>query len=92
MNLKIKLWGQLKQKSGKDLLDVKIDGEECLLEAAIKTVADQEEAISSFLREEDGSLRHSTLVFVDEEQVSWDDETMLKDGMELTLMSPIAGG
>jgi len=90
MTVAIKLWGQLRNLAGEEQVSIEANG---ALEVVIKQLANQSnEKLASILLNEDGSCRHSTLVFINDEQVSWDESHTVNDGARLTLMSPIAGG
>ena len=92
MAISIKLWGQLRNLAGEELVSVE-SGQEQTLEAVVKQLAEQSnEKLSSILLNDNGECRHSTLVFINDVQVSWDDTHVVNDGAKLTLMSPIAGG
>jgi len=90
MAVTVKLWGQLRNLAGQEEVNVNCHGS---LELIIKELAEQSnEKLSAILLNEDGTCRHSTLVFINDVQVSWDDDHQVDDGAKITLMSPIAGG
>ena len=50
------------------------------------------EQLTTLLLDETGTPRSSTLVFVGEEQVDWDNPPELTDSSKVTLLAPLAGG
>ena len=50
------------------------------------------EDVRGFLTTPEGELRPSILLFLGDRQVRWSVPTPLKDGDQLLLLSPIAGG
>lgn len=50
------------------------------------------ERLTALLLDDAGKPRSSTLVFVGEEQVSWDNPPRLTDSANVTLLAPLAGG
>ena len=71
------------------------------LEVAAGTTAEQliarlaerhGEPLRGFLFDDSGRLRPTVLVFVGDEQVVWGDARPLTDGVEVGLLSAIAGG
>jgi len=62
------------------------------VEDAIRSLVDSHAALKDLLINDDGTCRKSILVFVNGAQRAWDTENALEEGVEITLMSPIAGG
>lgn len=91
MQIKIKLWGQLKQVSGKSAIDLNMLNNSNLSDV-VREIAKTEETIASFLINENGDTIKSTLAFVNNTQISWENGDVLEDGTTVTLMTPIAGG
>ena len=73
---------------------------ECIEMADGTTVQDLVRAIAKahggrlaeLLLDEAGALRGSALLFVGDDQAEWDEVCPLRDGVTITLMSPLAGG
>ena len=89
--IRVSLWGQLKLLAQTDSVSLAIS-EPYTVEDAIRNLADSYAGLKGLLINDDGTWRKSILVFVDGVQWSWDTEVILKDGADVTLMSPIAGG
>ena len=90
-NLRVSLWGQLKLLAQTDSVNLDIT-EPYTIKNAIRTLADSRAALRDLLLSDDGTSCRSILVFVDGVQWPCDTENSLEQGMEVTLMSPIAGG
>jgi len=89
--VRVSLWGQLKLLAQADSVELGIS-EPYTIKNAIRSLADSREALRDLLVSDDGSRCRSVLVFVDGVQWPCDTENALEEGMEITLMSPIAGG
>lgn len=89
--IRVSLWGQLKLLAQTDSVNLDIT-EPYTIKHAIHTLADSRETLRDLLLSDDGSRCRSILVFVDGVQWPCDTENSLEEGMEVTLMSPIAGG
>ena len=50
------------------------------------------DGVRSLLMNGAGELRDSVLLFVGDEQATWQSRRQLRDGDEVTLLSPMAGG
>ncbi len=90
LRIRISLWGQLKLALRSDSLEFDLP-EPYTTDHAIRSLADSFSSLKDLLLEE-GQVRASILVFANGMQVSEGDDRVLTDGVELTLMSPIAGG
>jgi molybdopterin converting factor small subunit len=90
LRIRISLWGQLKLTLRSDSLELDLS-EPYTTNHAIQGLADSFPLLRDLLLDE-GQVRASILVFANSIQVSEGDDPVLIDGMELTLMSPIAGG
>jgi len=91
IKIKIALWGQLKAAVQTDAVELEV-GQPYTLENALQTLVDAAPALKGMLTGEDGRLRQSILAFVNGVQLAWHQDHALRDGTEMTLMSPIAGG
>jgi molybdopterin converting factor small subunit len=89
--VRVSLWGQLKLLAQADSVDLSIS-EPYTIKNAFRCLADSHEALRDLLVSDGGTRCSSILVFVDGVQWPCDAEKSLEEGMEITLMSPIAGG
>ena len=89
--IRVSLWGQLKLLAQADSVNLAV-AEPTTVDDVIRSLVDSFDALKGLLINNDGTCRKSILVFVDGVQWSWDTEGILKDGADVTLMSPIAGG
>ncbi len=91
VNIKMKLWGQLKKVAKVATIDLKTESKD--LEGIIKDLTKIQNAeLAKLLLNDDGSCRHSILGFENDVQIDWNKELNIKDGDIISLMSPIAGG
>jgi molybdopterin converting factor small subunit len=90
LRTRISFWGQLKLAIQTDSIELDLP-EPYTTNHAIKEVADSFPPLKDLLLDDD-QVRASILVFANGIQVHEGDDGVLTDGMELTLMSPIAGG
>lgn len=90
MKITLKLWGQLKQAAGSSAIIVEAE-EGSTVEALVYEAAKQNPGkLAELMVNSEETVRKSNLVFVHGAQQDWSFE--VSDGMEITLMSPIAGG
>ena len=89
MSIEIKLWGQVRILCGQEKLQVDHSGD---LEALLQLIAVDQTAIAPFIVNDDGSANQSTLIFINGTQCDRQNSPLLKDGDQVTIMSPIAGG
>ena len=87
MNLKVKLWGQLKHLTGCEFVEIEAGN----VEEVVKNLAAQHSEISHFLVSGD-EPNSSILVFINDTQHVWGNPGELKENDSITIMSPIAGG
>ncbi len=90
LKIRMSLWGQLKLAVQSDSIQLDLP-EPYTTHHAIQNLADSYPSLKGLLLD-GGQVRASILVFANGIQVSQGDDRVLTEGMELTLMSPIAGG
>ena len=90
LKIKVLLWGQLKLAIQTDSVELDLP-EPYTTPHAVRTLAHAFPPLKDLLLDED-QARASILMFVNGTQVLEGEDSVLADGMELTLMSPIAGG
>ena len=89
--IRVLLWGQLKLLAQTDSVSLELS-EPYTVENAIRRLADAHAGLKDLLIGDDGACRQSILVFINGAQWAWGSESLLDEGAEMTLMSPIAGG
>ena len=87
MQLKVKLWGQLKHLTGCEFVEVEAEN----IDDAVTSLAAKYSEISQFLISGD-KPNSSILVFINDTQHVWGSDGQLQENDSVTLMSPIAGG
>lgn len=92
MNISIEYFGQLQHIAG-----VKGESVELADGTDVKTLVAQlaerwGERFKDFVFGEDGQLRRSIPVVVNDRQIAYGEEVQLKDGAKVMILSPIAGG
>ena len=92
MKVTINYFGQLRQKAG-----VESESLECSEEAAlVEVVAERAEHFGADFKkivlDEDGQIRRSIIALLNGGSVDKESAVSLKDGDEITLIPPIAGG
>jgi len=90
MKVNIKLWGQLKQLTNKEVCNVSLNDNK--VESLIQQLALDEKSIAHFLVNSSNEPSSSTLVFINGQQHVWGTTLIVKESDDITLMSPIAGG
>ncbi len=85
---KVKLWGQLKHLTGHEYVDVT---NAASIDELIFKLSKEKSEISHFLIA-DEKPNPSILVFINDEQHVWGNESTLSPNASITIMSPIAGG
>ncbi|EDM28639.1 hypothetical protein LNTAR_08719 [Lentisphaera araneosa HTCC2155] len=91
MNYKIKLWGQLKQKAGKEFIHME-SIEELNIQDIVLRICEMEPSLSEVLLKSSSSIHPSILIFVNDNQYEHDKQSPIKKSDPITFMSPIAGG
>jgi molybdopterin converting factor small subunit len=89
MNIEVRYLAQLRPAAGRGAETVEApDG--CTVAALLRLLAGRGERLRAVLLDQQGDVRATILAFVGEEQAERD--RVLRDGDEVTLMTPIAGG
>ena len=90
--ISVRYMAQLKQAAGAACEEIVLPAP-CPVRDLLLALTDRHGApLRSLLLDAGGSLQPTILVFVGDEQVSANDGPPLKDGVVVTLLSPIAGG
>lgn len=92
MKIKLRYTAQLK-----DVAKVGVDAMELEEGSGIQTllpllIAKYDKAFGAILFDKEGNYRNSNLLVVNQSQVNYEENTPLKDGDQVTIMSPISGG
>lgn len=92
MNITVEYTAQLKRAAGQARETFEL-GDDCSLVGLIDAIADRHgDELSRMLKSADGTPQSTIVPFVGDEQVRWDAESVLRDGVSVTLLSPISGG
>lgn len=91
MRIIVKYSAQLRQMAGTACEELELSTN-CELAGALERLVEQRTALRPFLFDSTGGLRPSLLLCLGAEQVQPARCRPLKDGDELSLLSPIAGG
>ncbi|MFO0929019.1 MAG: MoaD/ThiS family protein [Gemmataceae bacterium] len=89
MNVAVRYLAQLRQAAGRSTETVAVDAG-CTVAGLVAALAGRTPALRPVLLDSAGAPRRGLLVFVGDRQASGDER--LTDGVEVTLMTPIAGG
>ena len=92
MKINLRYTAQLKDvaKVGTDEIELgENDGIQVLLDCLVKKY---DKAFGAILFDKDGNYRNSNLIVINQSQVNYAEDSLLKDGDKVTIMSPISGG
>lgn len=92
MKIKLRYTAQLKDvaKVGTDEVELKEnDGIQTLLD---RLVEKYDKAFGAILFDNKGNYRNSNLIVINQSQVNYAENSLLKNGDKVTIMSPISGG
>lgn len=89
MNVVVRYLAQLRQIAGRPVDNLALPAS-CTVGQLVARVAESSEGLRRVLLDDSGELRSTILVFVGDEQAGKD--RPLKDGDDVILMTPIAGG
>lgn len=92
MQIDVQYMSQLKKAAGVPQETLEVDGPCTVQQILTESVCSRRTRLSDTIREEDGSFRDILLVFVGDKQVDLATPFDLRDGDEMTIMFPIAGG
>ena len=92
MNIKLRYTAQLKDvaKLGTDEIELKEkEGIQILLN---RLVEKYDKAFGAILFDKEGNYRNSNLIVLNRAQVNYEEDSLLRDGDQVAIMSPISGG
>lgn len=92
MNIRVLLWGQIKQKAATGRMEWDAPEGEALDEAVRRIAGELGGEAAGILLTEDGGIHPSVLISHNGAHVRDPAQVKLSDGDEVSLMSPIAGG
>ncbi|WP_223549108.1 MoaD/ThiS family protein [Aestuariivivens sp. NBU2969] len=92
ISIKLKFTAQLKDRAGVDSDVILINEKDTLQDLIRELPKTYGSDFGAVLFEESGVYRHSNLIVVNQNQVRYEENIKMKDGMEIMLMSPISGG
>lgn len=92
MVVTVEYTAQLKRAAGKAREEFELDDSGTLLDL-INAIADRHgDELARMLKSADGAPQTTVIPFVGDDQVRWDAASVLRDGVAVTLLSPISGG
>ncbi|MDA0807038.1 MAG: MoaD/ThiS family protein [Planctomycetota bacterium] len=92
MVVTVEYTAQLKRAAGKSREDFELDDSDTLVDL-VNVIADRHgDELSRLLKTADGNPQSTVIPFVGDDQVRWDAADVLRDGVTVTLLSPISGG
>lgn len=92
MNIKLRYTAQLKDvaKLGTDEIELKEnEGIQFLLNCLVKRY---DKGFGAILFDKEGNYRNSNLIVLNQAQVNYEEDSLLRDGDQVAIMSPISGG
>ncbi len=92
MKITVNYSAQLKQVTGVTTESIELEAPCSLQELVLRLVSDRGVALRHLLIEPHGNLRNSILAIVNDDQVHWQTLIQLKEGDDITFLSPLAGG
>ncbi len=91
MRVKVGYMAQIKAKAGTGSEEIELP-ESASLADLVRHITNKHDALNDLLQDEEGTLRPTILVFVNDSQVDQGMSTTLHDGDDVSFLSPIAGG
>lgn len=92
MVVTVEYTAQLKRAAGKAREDFELDDSDTLVDL-VNVIANRHgDELSRLLKTADGNPQSTVIPFVGDDQVRWDAADILRDGVTVTLLSPISGG
>jgi len=92
MIIKLRFTAQLKDAAGVGSDQIELLKNEKIQSFLKRTVDKYGSTYGNILFDEKGMYRHSNLIVVNQVQENYEENTLLNDGDELMLLSPVAGG
>jgi molybdopterin converting factor small subunit len=92
MVVTVEYTAQLKRAAGKAREDFELDDSDTLVDL-VNVITDRHgDELSRLLKTADGNPQSTVIPCVGDDQVRWDAADILRDGVTVTLLSPISGG
>jgi len=92
MIIKLRFTAQLKDAAGVGSDQIELLKNEKIQSFLKRTVDKYGSTYGNILFDEKGMYKHSNLIVVNQVQENYEENTLLNDGDELMLLSPVAGG
>jgi molybdopterin converting factor small subunit len=92
MLVTVEYTAQLKRAAGTAREQFKVSNSTSLLDLVDVIAALHSAELARILVSTDGTPQPTVIPFIDDNQIRWDDEDALHDGVTVTLLSPISGG
>ena len=92
MNIQIRYFAQVKKEAGKGSETLEMEAGINLQKCIEKLSTRHTKHFKEMLYDESGAYRDSVILIINNDQVRYAENPELKEGDELMIMSPIAGG
>lgn len=92
MVVTVEYTAQLKRAAGTSREDIELDDDGTLIDLVNAITERHDENLARMLKTPEGTPQPTVIPFVDNEQARWDASSILRDGVTVTLLSPISGG
>ena len=92
MKVETRYWGQIKKAAGCGAETIDVDDRTSLADLVRELASRHGDDFRRLVVDDEGAPRSSLLIVVDDEQVRWDTPPPLRDGVQVSFLSPIAGG
>lgn len=92
MKIRVKYTAQLKKEAGISKQEIEIADKSSFQNLIAVLAQSQNEKFRDMIFDNQGAYRHSIMLVLNGSQINYNDSIILKDGDEIMLMSPIAGG
>lgn len=90
--IKLRFTAQLKDLAGVGIDEIELTDKEQIHLLLERLVERYDSKFGDILFDKNGDYRHSNLIVINQCQVNYDEDSVLNDGDQVTLMSPISGG
>lgn len=92
IEIKLRFTAQLKDKAGLGSDTISVNKEDTLQDVLRQLPKKYGTDFGTVLFDDNGTYRHSNLIVVNQNQVGYEENITVENGMEIMLMSPISGG
>ena len=92
MHVAVRYMAQLRQAAGTSSESVALEGPCSVRQLLLRLAERHGRPLRDLLLDAGGGPQPTVLVFVGDQQVSWETPVTLRDGDQVTVLSPMAGG